>query len=168
MKPAGRRWSLAGAAPGHSIWTRWNDFIFTLNLAMRRMVRSWGSLYRVEDVMARNGKLMTKSGVFLSPLATPTPPPAAGNSRSARRPAGYRAERDSVGDTEPIRWNRAVRRSIVRSQCSPWRARPQDVARRLRRRSILKTSPRSGRSTSPAEKDIAVCIRFQVRISHGR
>jgi hypothetical protein len=32
-----------------------------------------GSLYRVEDVLARDGKLMTKSGVFLSPLPTPTP-----------------------------------------------------------------------------------------------
>jgi len=32
-----------------------------------------GSLYRVEDVMARDGKLMTKSGVFLSPLVTPAP-----------------------------------------------------------------------------------------------
>ena len=36
-----------------------------------------GSLYRVEDVIARDGKLMTKSGVFLSPLITPTPEPAA-------------------------------------------------------------------------------------------
>ena len=35
--------------------------------------RRWGSLYRVEDVMERNGKLMTKSGVFLSPLPTPEP-----------------------------------------------------------------------------------------------
>jgi len=33
----------------------------------------WGSLYRVEDVMARNGKLMTKSGVLLNPLPTPVP-----------------------------------------------------------------------------------------------
>ncbi|HKP05365.1 MAG TPA: hypothetical protein VJU77_18595 [Chthoniobacterales bacterium] len=33
----------------------------------------WGSLYYVEDVMARNGKLMTKSGVLLNPLPTPTP-----------------------------------------------------------------------------------------------
>ena len=32
-----------------------------------------GSLYRVEDVMSRDGKLMTKSGVFLSPLVTPAP-----------------------------------------------------------------------------------------------
>ena len=32
-----------------------------------------GSLYRVEDVISRDGKLMTKSGVFLSPLVTPTP-----------------------------------------------------------------------------------------------
>ena len=30
--------------------------------------RRWGSLYRVEDVLERNGKLMTKGGVFLSPL----------------------------------------------------------------------------------------------------
>ena len=36
-----------------------------------------GSLYRVEDVISRDGKLMTKSGVFLSPLVTPTPEPAA-------------------------------------------------------------------------------------------
>ena len=32
-----------------------------------------GNLYRVEDVLSRDGKLMTKSGVFLSPLATPAP-----------------------------------------------------------------------------------------------
>jgi hypothetical protein len=32
-----------------------------------------GSLFYVEDVMARNGKLMTKSGVLLNPLPTPTP-----------------------------------------------------------------------------------------------
>ena len=32
-----------------------------------------GSLYRVEDVISRDGKLMTKSGVFLSPLVTPEP-----------------------------------------------------------------------------------------------
>jgi hypothetical protein len=32
-----------------------------------------GSLYRVEDVISREGKLMTRSGVFLSPLVTPTP-----------------------------------------------------------------------------------------------
>jgi len=36
-----------------------------------------GSLYRVEDVISREGKLMTKSGVFLSPLITPTPAPSA-------------------------------------------------------------------------------------------
>jgi hypothetical protein len=36
-----------------------------------------GSLYRVEDVLSRDGKLMTKSGVFLSPLITPTPAPTA-------------------------------------------------------------------------------------------
>jgi len=36
-----------------------------------------GSLYRVEDVISRDGKLMTKSGVFLSPLITPTPAPTA-------------------------------------------------------------------------------------------
>jgi hypothetical protein len=35
--------------------------------------RRWGSLYRVEDVMARNGKLMTKSGVLLTPLPGPEP-----------------------------------------------------------------------------------------------
>ena len=34
-----------------------------------------GSLYRVEDVMSRDGKLMTRSGVFLSPLVTPAPAP---------------------------------------------------------------------------------------------
>jgi hypothetical protein len=33
----------------------------------------WGSLYRVEDVMTRNGKLMTKSGVLLTPLPGPEP-----------------------------------------------------------------------------------------------
>jgi hypothetical protein len=27
----------------------------------------------VEDIMSRDGKLMTKSGVFLSPLVTPAP-----------------------------------------------------------------------------------------------
>jgi hypothetical protein len=32
-----------------------------------------GSLYRVEDVISRDEKLMTKSGVFLSPLPGPTP-----------------------------------------------------------------------------------------------
>ncbi len=32
-----------------------------------------GNLYRVEDVMTRDGKLMTKSGVWLSPMPTPTP-----------------------------------------------------------------------------------------------
>jgi hypothetical protein len=32
-----------------------------------------GSLYRVEDVISRDEKLMTKSGVFLSPLVTPVP-----------------------------------------------------------------------------------------------
>jgi hypothetical protein len=36
--------------------------------------RRWGSLYRVEDVMARNGKLMTKGGVLLTPLPGPEPP----------------------------------------------------------------------------------------------
>ena len=35
--------------------------------------RRWGSLYRVEDVMARNGKLMTRSGVTLTPLPGPEP-----------------------------------------------------------------------------------------------
>jgi hypothetical protein len=35
--------------------------------------RHWGSLYYVEDVLTRNGKLMTKGGVFLSPLPTPVP-----------------------------------------------------------------------------------------------
>ena len=35
--------------------------------------RRWGSLYRVEDVAARNGKLMTKSGVLLTPLPGPEP-----------------------------------------------------------------------------------------------
>ena len=35
--------------------------------------RRWGSLYRVEDVTARNGKLMTKSGVILTPLPGPEP-----------------------------------------------------------------------------------------------
>ena len=35
--------------------------------------RRWGSLYRVEDVMARNGTLMTKGGVILTPLPTPVP-----------------------------------------------------------------------------------------------
>jgi len=35
--------------------------------------RRWGSLYRVDDVMARNGKLMTKSGVLLTPLPGPEP-----------------------------------------------------------------------------------------------
>ncbi|HEY8835663.1 MAG TPA: hypothetical protein VIM09_08770 [Chthoniobacterales bacterium] len=35
--------------------------------------RRWGSLYRVEDVMARDGKLMTKSGVLLTPLPGPEP-----------------------------------------------------------------------------------------------
>jgi hypothetical protein len=33
----------------------------------------WGSLYRVEDVLTRNEKLMTKSGVLLTPLPTPEP-----------------------------------------------------------------------------------------------
>ena len=32
-----------------------------------------GNLYRVEDVLSRDGKLMTKSGVFLSPAPTPSP-----------------------------------------------------------------------------------------------
>jgi hypothetical protein len=32
-----------------------------------------GYIYRVEDVSARDGKLMTKSGVLLTPLPTPTP-----------------------------------------------------------------------------------------------
>src|SRR5438270_541591 len=32
-----------------------------------------GNLYRVEDVSAHDGKLMTKSGVLLAPLLTPTP-----------------------------------------------------------------------------------------------
>ncbi|PYJ10259.1 MAG: hypothetical protein DMF06_07045 [Verrucomicrobia bacterium] len=36
-----------------------------------------GSLYRVEDVISRDGKLMTTSGVFLSPLVTPAPAPTA-------------------------------------------------------------------------------------------
>ena len=36
-----------------------------------------GNLYRVEDVISRDGRLMTKSGVFLSPLITPTPAPTA-------------------------------------------------------------------------------------------
>jgi hypothetical protein len=35
--------------------------------------RRWGSLYRVEDVMARNGKLMTKGGTLLTPLPGPEP-----------------------------------------------------------------------------------------------
>jgi hypothetical protein len=38
--------------------------------------RRWGSLYRVEDVMARNGKLMTKGGMLLTPLPGPEPPAA--------------------------------------------------------------------------------------------
>jgi hypothetical protein len=37
--------------------------------------RHWGSVYRVEDVTARNGKLMTKGGVLLNPLPTPEPAP---------------------------------------------------------------------------------------------
>jgi hypothetical protein len=36
--------------------------------------RRWGSLYRVEDVTARNKQLMTKSGVLLNPLPVPEPP----------------------------------------------------------------------------------------------
>jgi hypothetical protein len=32
-----------------------------------------GSLYRVEDVLSRDGKLMTKSGLLLSPVPTPAP-----------------------------------------------------------------------------------------------
>jgi len=32
-----------------------------------------GNLYRVEDVLSRDGKLMTKSGVLLSPVPTPLP-----------------------------------------------------------------------------------------------
>src|SRR3984893_4330821 len=32
-----------------------------------------GSLYRVEDVFSRDGKLMTKSGLLLSPVPTPAP-----------------------------------------------------------------------------------------------
>jgi hypothetical protein len=32
-----------------------------------------GNLYRVEDVMSRDGRLMTKSGGFLSPMPTPVP-----------------------------------------------------------------------------------------------
>jgi hypothetical protein len=35
--------------------------------------RRWGSLYRVEDVMARNGKLTTKGGMLLTPLPGPEP-----------------------------------------------------------------------------------------------
>ncbi|HSV64265.1 MAG TPA: hypothetical protein VLH83_13055, partial [Chthoniobacterales bacterium] len=35
--------------------------------------RRWGSLYFVEDVFARNGKLMTKGGVILNPLPGPEP-----------------------------------------------------------------------------------------------
>jgi len=40
--------------------------------------RRWGAIYRVEDVSARNGKLMTKSGVILSPLPGPEPAATAG------------------------------------------------------------------------------------------
>src|SRR5437763_2376263 len=36
--------------------------------------RRWGSLYFVEDVTARNGKVMTKGGAFLNPLPGPQPP----------------------------------------------------------------------------------------------
>jgi hypothetical protein len=36
--------------------------------------RRWGSLYFVEDVLARNRQLMTKSGVLLNPLPGPEPP----------------------------------------------------------------------------------------------
>jgi hypothetical protein len=52
---------------------RHSEFVDTKDGPARR-----GNLYRVEDVMARDGKLMTKSGVFLSPM--PTPAPAAGSS----------------------------------------------------------------------------------------
>jgi hypothetical protein len=36
--------------------------------------RRWGSLYFVEDVTSRSGKLMTKGGVLLTPLPGPEPP----------------------------------------------------------------------------------------------
>jgi len=32
-----------------------------------------GNLYRVEDVLSRDGRLMTKSGMFLAPVPTPSP-----------------------------------------------------------------------------------------------
>ncbi|MEP6698150.1 MAG: hypothetical protein ABJB09_00325, partial [Verrucomicrobiota bacterium] len=37
---------------------------------------SRGYIYRVEDVLSREGKLMTKSGALLTPVPTPTPAPA--------------------------------------------------------------------------------------------
>jgi hypothetical protein len=49
-----------------------------------------GNLYRVEDVISRDGKLMTKSGVFLSPIPTPTP-----------AASGTSAPEELVPDIEP-------------------------------------------------------------------
>ncbi|MGZ4983628.1 MAG: hypothetical protein ACXV9Q_05980, partial [Chthoniobacterales bacterium] len=43
---------------------------------------SRGELYRVEDVMTRDGKLMTRSGTELLPLATPTPSPTPSSDES--------------------------------------------------------------------------------------
>ncbi|HKP92685.1 MAG TPA: hypothetical protein VJS88_02220, partial [Chthoniobacterales bacterium] len=40
--------------------------------------RRWGTIYRVEDVLTRNGKLMTKSGAMLTPLPGPQPAATAG------------------------------------------------------------------------------------------
>jgi hypothetical protein len=48
---------------------RHSEFVDAKDGSARR-----GNLYRVEDVISRDGKLMTKSGVFLSPMPTPTPP----------------------------------------------------------------------------------------------
>ncbi|MGZ5538122.1 MAG: hypothetical protein ACXWG0_06305, partial [Chthoniobacterales bacterium] len=49
---------------------RTGDFIDAKDFGSR------GELYRVEDVRTRDGKLMTRSGTELLPLATPTPTPS--------------------------------------------------------------------------------------------
>ena len=87
-----------------------------------------GSLYRVEDVISRDGKLMTKSGVFLSPLVTP----------ALRRDRHARSARLICRDIEPPRWlprrlKVAIERSAARCQLVPakWKSRHRATERAI-------------------------------------
>ena len=110
MKPADKPLCLAGAVRVHFISMRWNVFICVLNLVdAKEDGPRRGSLYRVEDVIARDGKLMTKSGaIVVCHFATPSP--ARNRYTRTRRIVlpGYRTETPL-----PQRHEAVIRQQIV-------------------------------------------------------